>query len=655
MSSVSNSRRLFGSLAVALVLGLTPPGVAAAPAKKVKCAPGTVPVVTGSGKKSKLARKKGKARCKAVPRPKVTAVEPPAASSQGVVASTTDQLTQAMAVKPDALAATEQRIGKKATTALIDRSMNAWRKAAGAQARRAADGGFHSSTTFGDPAKGTDGSARIDASEVTADGKLGLQASGSVEFHADAKGLKDLGADKVTDAKDAKIKIEIAFADVPDACPDASGKVNGKLTGEAKLTITTDGVSQTIAAKVDATYTITVGKDARWKTIDNVDVQTTFTFGGSKKGSETWRGREQGSGFGQKGLLDQGTDFSSAYGEASSHIDWTKGGIYGPHSRVDNATGPTAWDIRSISNLKGLLYTQTATHLLTLASVEYIRKIVADRVQKNWYDKEACQKLEGKPAASKLRAGQTTTVTASNAKAANGSPVDVDLTGSGVAKLEPGAGPMAAGGTKDFTLTAPNATPTRSSWTITGIGVAGKKTVTGTLGDNAAYEIKLDDLETGDFATHNVTAKLTGTLQTEPVAGTEPAQSAKSGPVTWTPMAATSNVEYCSLVSPVSGGTWSAVVTEGANDTITVSLDFSADAILNYTILCDFPPDPPPCPCYDPPPAPFPGEAGARPVGFAPLKFTMPAGGGVQRIDGSVLDGGDGFRSAGTVTVTPTG
>ncbi|MBJ7473375.1 MAG: hypothetical protein JHD16_18855, partial [Solirubrobacteraceae bacterium] len=538
--------------------------------KKAKCAPGTFPVVTGSGKQAKLAKKKGKVRCKAVARPKITAVERPAASSPGVVASTTDQLTQALTVKPTALAITERRIGKRATAALIDQGMNAWRKAAGAQVARRLEGGFKQSTTFGDPAKGTAGSARIEASDVTANGKLGIQASGAVEFTADTKGLKELGADKVTDAKNAKIKIEIDFSDLPDACPDASGKVNGKLVGEAKLTITTDGVSQTIAAKVDASYSLTVGQDARWKTIDNVDVQTTFTFGGSKQGSETWRGREVGSGFGQKGLLDTGVDFSQAYTEATSHVDWTKGGIFGPHSRVNNSTGPTAWDIRSISNLKGLLYTQTATHLLTLAAVEYVRKVVADRVQKHWYDDEACLKLESKSAASKLRAGQTTTVTALNAKAANGSPVAVDLKGSGVAKLEPGTASMAAGGTKDFTLTAPNATPTRSSWTIVGTGVAGKKTVTGNLGDEAAYSVKVQTDELGIYAGHTGTAKLDVTAEARPFGSGTPQKWTGGQPLIWSAITQTSTTRDCTLTDPVQGGSIGVTITDAGSDTITV-------------------------------------------------------------------------------------
>ena len=71
-------------------------------------------------------------------------------------------------------------------------------------------------------------------------------------------------------------------------------------------------------------------------------------------------------------------------------------------------TGPTAWDIQSISNLKGLLITTVATDYLMFAAMEYVRNVVAARLQKHWYDDEACLKFEAAPAATRLSAGDTT-------------------------------------------------------------------------------------------------------------------------------------------------------------------------------------------------------------------------------------------------------
>lgn len=640
------------ALAAACAAGCVAPAPAHA-AKKVRCKAGTVPVVTGAGPKAKLAKtKSGKPRCVKLPKPVQRRVEPPATSSQGAVASAADGLTQALTVDPAALAKIERKVGKKATKALVDRTLNGWRS--GMQARRLADdAGIHLNQTFGDPAKGTQGTAKLDASDVNAGGKLGFQASATVEFSADGKGLKELGADKVTDAKSAKVKLEVSFEDAPAGCPTAEGKVDGKLAASAKITITTDGVSQTISAKVDASYALTVGDDARWKTIDSVDVSTEFQFGGTGQKTSTWRGRRVGGGFTDKGIFGAGSgDFGQAIAEQASHIDPSAGGIFGPQSSVNFAKGETPWDYKSISNIKGMIYTDIATTYLTYAAVEYIRKVVADRLQKNWYDKEACLKLEGKPAASKLRAGQSTNVTASNAKAASGAPVAVSLKASGVASLEPAAASMAAGGAKDFKLTAPNATPTSSSWTIVGTGKAGKKTVSGTLGDQPKYTVTLDDLERGVFATHDASATLTGSLTTVLVDGSNPATSTATGPATWSPLASASKVDTCSIINPVSAGTWSVTITESGPDTISVMVDFTRDTAVDYTFHCVEPPTPG-CGCgpviTDNP------LTGPRPIAFPRTPFTLPASGGTLPVEGEITVGGDGLFSKGTVTVTPTG
>ncbi len=49
---------------------------------------------------------------------------------------------------------------------------------------------------------------------------------------------------------------------------------------------------------------------------------------------------------------------------------------------------------------------------------------------------------------------------------------------------------MPAGGTHDFTLTAPNDDADRTRrWKVVALSRAGKKTVDGTLGDQPAYKV----------------------------------------------------------------------------------------------------------------------------------------------------------------------
>ncbi len=540
-------------LSAALFAGGTTPAQAA---KKLKCKAGTVPVLIGSGTKAKVAKTKtGKPKCAKPPKLKASRLEPPATTSQGSVASAADQINQALTVDPEALDKIEQKVGKKATKALVDRTLNQWRS--GMQARRLADDkGIHLNQTFGDPAKGTQGSAKLDASDVNTDGKLGYQASATVEFSADGKGLKELGADKVTDAKSAKVKLEVSFNDAPTACPK-DGKVDGKLSASAKITITTDGASQTISAKVDSSYELAIGDDGAWKTIDNVDVQTEFQFGGTGEKTSTWRGRRVGSGFTSKGIFGEGSgDFTAAIKEQSSHINPNAGGIFGPQSGVNFAKGETPWDYKSISNIKGMIYTDIATTYLTYAAVEYIRKVVADRLQKNLKN-GACQ---------------------------------------------------------------------------------------------AKYTVTLADTERGVFATHDASASLSGTLVTAPVKDSAPAKSTASGPVTWSPLASASKIDICTIINPVSSGTWSVTVTKTGPETISVAVDFTNDTVVDYTFHCVDPPTPG-CNCgpviTDNP------LTGPRPIGFPRTPFTLPATGGTIPVQGAITLGSDGLFSNGTVTVTP--
>lgn len=658
-------RTLLPALIVITATGVcgavVPAAGAAAKKPKVKCKAGTVPKITGSGKKAKLVVKKGKVVCVKPPKAKPSQVEAAPATPQGSLASTADQLTQALTMNPEALARAEKKLGKKASKALVDRALNGWRAGARAStARRTADdGGFHYDGTFGDTSKGTSGSARLDAGPA-GEGGQGIKANAVIEFSADGKGLKSLGADKVTNAKNAKVKLELSFEDAPNACPTAAGKVKGAVNASATLTLTTDGTTVTIAAKVSGTYELTVGTDAHWKTIDNVDVRAEFSFGGSGQKTETWRGQRGGSGFGQRGVFGDGAGkFDDAIAEQASHINANHGGVWGPRGRVlfsDPSTDNIFNYGGSFAHLKGMVMTDVATTLLTYAAVEYVRHVVGPRGDKHWHDAEACLKLAGAPDKASLGPGETATVTVSDAKAADGTPVAAGLSGSGQASLTPGAASLAAGGKVDFTLTAPSSSPVVATYTVTALSPAGKKTVSGTLGEQAVYTLLLDDQETGDYATHNAAGRLTGSLRTTAVPGAQPAQSLGTGLLTWSNLTATVDpeIEHSWLEQPVPGTPdWTGTVTSNGDSTVNVKIDIGAGANVLWTWVTDEPYNSG-CQC-DPPRIDIPGTAGTHAVALwaRPLDFDVPADGGTFTFDREFTESGDGMRSVGTLTVIP--
>ncbi len=609
-----------------------------ADSRKAKCPRGTVPTLSGTGERVRVVRSHGKPRCHKPARPTRSKVAKPSAAAQSQIASIADQFPRALDVKPDAFAKIDKAIGSRRRTKLVALALNSWRKTAGARAHAAADdGGLHVDQTFG--SKGTSAKVKLDAAPTSGD-KLGLEATATVDIDVTPEGLKDLAPGALGDAKSAKAKLEVSFNDAPAPCPTAAGKVKGKLEGKVRVSLTTVGAggkatTQFASAEITATYALTVGENARWQTIDDVEVNTSFAYGGTGKGTETWRGRRFGSGFDEHGIFGTG---STPIEKQYTHVDLGKGGTFGPHGSVHFDTGPTAWDIQSISNLKGLLITTVATDYLMFAAMEYVREVVAARLQKHWYDDEACLKFEASPAATRLSKGATTLVTARSARAADGGPVRASLTATGVASLTPATGQLEPSGSKQFTLTAPSTSPVVATWQLVALSRAGKKTLSGTLGDKDTYTVTLTSAETADFATHSATATLGGSLVAVETAS--PGTWTASGPVQW------SNIQFtpkiCSFVNPVAGGTWSVSITEQPNDMIDVDYSFDAATLVTASVVC-------------PPAGPIPGEPGPSMVGVAPTSFLMPSSGGTGAVGGGFVDGGDGFTHSGTLVVTAGG
>jgi hypothetical protein len=636
-------------LLLLLVVSLAPAGTQAAEkqATRKSCPPGLLPVIKGKGKKAKVVRdRSGRLKCVVPARPSAKALPRPAAPTStaqlGVVA---DELESVLTVQPDALKAVERKVGPKRAEKMLSIALDSWRRRAVAAAVADAPRAHAAETkteTYA-PVAGAEVKFAGEFTPVDDGSTAGYRGKASVEGEFTRDGLQ-----AIADKADVKLppgidkgmfKLELEFADLPRVCPDASGKVKGTLKAGGRITLAVGGASVTVAAKIDASYALQVGDDARWKTIEDVDVKTELSIGGTGRSTETWRGRRVGSGFGAEGILDS-KDGAAAFVRDWGHIDPDQGGVFGPRGGVNLATGKgTLLDVHSIDNFKKMMATNYATQLITLAAVEYVRKVAADRVQKVWYDQEKCLTLDAASAKARLRAGETTTVTAKNARAANGTPVSTNLTGTGVASLTPGSAQMAASASKDFTLTAPPTNPAKSSWKLVALSRAGKKTVSGDLDEALGpYTVTVEDHETGRFATHDATGDLTGTLAPSAVDGSSPQRWTASGPVTWSNLTATPKID-CSYVDPVFGGAWTATITDAGNGRIQVTLDFTAETKVLWTVVCEG--------------GSVPGQAGVSPLGMAPRTFELPAEGGVQPLSGSVESGGDGFFTNGTLTVTP--
>jgi hypothetical protein len=632
---------------VLLALTLAAPAGAQAATKgkatKKSCPPGLLPVLKG---KKVVRDRQGRLKCAVPQRPAAKALPRPLAPTPtaqlGVVA---DDLASVLTVQPDALQRLERKIGAKRAKKMLAIALDSWRRrAVVARAGARAHAAETRSDTYA-PVAGAEVKFTGQFDTVDDGTTAGYKATASVEgtFSREAiQGLADKVDVKLPPGVDAgKFNLELEFADLPRACPDATGKVKGTLKAGGRITLSVAGASVTLAAKVEASYALQVGDDARWKTIEDADVKTELSVGGSGRSTETWRGRRVGGGFGTDGILGA-KDVGGALVRDLGHIDPDQGGVFGPHGGVNLATGKgTLLDVKSIDNFKKMMATNVATQIAMLAVVEYVRKVAADRVQKLWYDEEKCLKIDAAAASARLRAGRTTSVTAKNAKAADGVPVATNLTASGTRSLEPGGAQMPAAATKEFTLTAPSSKPTKSSWKIVALSKAGKKTVSGDLDDALGpYTVTLDDHETGSFATHDTAGHLTGTLAPAEVAESSPQRWTTSGPVTWSDLTATSKTDGCSYADPQSGGTWTATITELADDRIQVALDFTADTKVLWTVVCEG--------------GSVGGQPGATPLGMAPRTFELPAEGGTAALGGGFTSGGDGWLSNGTLTVTPS-
>jgi hypothetical protein len=323
------------------------------------CPAGTTPIVMKRGRKAVLKRdRRGRLRCKAVKRSNLRA---PAKTPSMQIGQVADVLDSVADINPKAFTRLERALGAASET-----------------------------QTFS--SGGADGKATFNLEAVEGD-RSGFRATASAEMKVSREDVVKFGSelkDKLpADVTGARAKVDVSFEDVAATCPNEKGAVPGKLRGKGSITVTverSDGppIDVKLGAEVDTSYTAEVGADGKVSSINDVDVQTTFQTSGSGNSTETYRGRLSGSGFGTQGILDAPTGGAGAALERDvGHLDANSGGVFGPHGSWRYGRGFPISDLRTVDNVKAMAATSIATNVLTLAALEYLRKVTLDRIEKS--------------------------------------------------------------------------------------------------------------------------------------------------------------------------------------------------------------------------------------------------------------------------------
>lgn len=165
------------------------------------------------------------------------------------------------------------------------------------------------------------------------------------------------------------------------------------------------------------------------------------------------------------------------------------------------------------------------------------------------------------------------------------------------------------------------------------------------------YDVTLNLNANGNFATHAATGAFSGTLLAKRTSapGVVPVVSTASAPFAWTGLTCTMKIgsTLCyALIAPAVA--WHATINT-TKDALQVQWEIDGKDLATGTF--DVQPSGP----DDPDPPPVPGVGLVYSIGAAPQSFTLPYAGGTQAISGAVTEGGDGFTTTGTITVTPVG
>jgi hypothetical protein len=323
--------------------------------------------------------RRGRLRCKSVKRSSVRA---PAKTPSLQIGQVADVLRTTAGINPRAFDRVQRAIGKRRTERLLTVGLTAWRKTAGAAATETKDfsaGGAGGKATFG--------------VEKVEGERSGFRATASAEMKVSRADLEkyspDLKDRLPEDVTGASARVDVSFEDVAATCPNDKGAVPGKLRGKGTITVTVERrggppIKFELSADVNTTYTAKMGDDGKVSAINGVETQTTFQTGGSGSGTETYRGRVLGTGFGTEGIIGAPAGTAGARLERDfNHIDPDSGGVFGPHGSWRYGRGFPISDLRTVDNVKSMAATNIATQVLTVAALEYLRKVTIDRIEKS--------------------------------------------------------------------------------------------------------------------------------------------------------------------------------------------------------------------------------------------------------------------------------
>jgi hypothetical protein len=385
------NRRTLSLIAAVALLAALPAGAdaAATPAGKAakkRCPGGTAPVVRKRGDRVVAKRdRRGRLRCRTI-----TAGRPPAPSAAPLAqtAGVAGALRQALAIDPGDMRRLERAIGRRRAKRLLAITLDGWRRSAGASVARAGQAPGEQTQTFA-PSDGMQGSASFGI-ERASGANSGFSATVTASVTATRAGAAKLStavADKLPpDVKGARGELSIRFEDIVAACASASGSRSGrvKANGKVKLTIEREGgppVELELEADTEATYTAKADDTGKITKVDDLDVKTTFRSAATGEATQTYRGRRLGTGFGREAILDA-PDIGPAIERDFGHVDGNAGGVFGPKGSWNFERGIGLSDLRTVDNVKAMLATAVATNLLTLAALEYLRKVALPRAEK---------------------------------------------------------------------------------------------------------------------------------------------------------------------------------------------------------------------------------------------------------------------------------
>ena len=341
-----------------------------------QCPAGTTPIVVKRGRKAVLKRdRRGRLRCRDVKR---SNLRRPAKTPSKQIGQVADMLGSVADINPKAFTRLERALGRRRADRLMKVALTAWRKTAGAASE---------TQTFS--SGGADGKATFNVEAVEGD-RSGFKATASAEMKVSREDVVKYAGDKLpADVTGARAKVDVSFEDLAATCPDKKDAVPGKLRGKGSITVTVERsggppIDVKLSAEVNTTYRAEVGGDGKVSSINDVDVQTTFQTGGTGNSTETYRGRVSGSGFGKEGILDAPAGRTGAALDRDvGHLDANSGGVFGPHGSWRYGRGFPISDLRTVDNVKAMAATSIATNVLTLASLEYLRKVTLDRIEKS--------------------------------------------------------------------------------------------------------------------------------------------------------------------------------------------------------------------------------------------------------------------------------